>query len=75
ACDALRATPEFSEIACDFTAAPAERHAAREAAIARFVRIYGERATHVASDDPLSLDARLAALRHARDERPTTISE
>jgi len=75
ACDALHATPEFSEIACDFTAPPAERHAAREAAIARFVRIYGERATHVASDDPLSLDARLAALRHARDERPTTISE
>jgi hypothetical protein len=75
ACAALHATPDFSGISCNFTAAPAARRAARDAALARFVQIYGERERRFGNDDPLSFDARVDALLRRRDQRATTISE
>ena len=59
----------------NFTAPPAERRAERDAAIVRFVRIYGERPRRFSTDDTASLGARIDALLRQRDERPTTISE
>ncbi len=75
ACDALHGTPEFGDIPCDFTAPPAERRAARAAALTRFAQAFGERAQRLSNDDPLSLDARMDALLRRRRERATTISE
>jgi Cytochrome c554 and c-prime len=68
ACDALRTAPGFGDFSCDFTAPPAERRAARDAALARCARLPGERS-------PAELDARIDALLRNRDDRPITISE
>jgi hypothetical protein len=75
ACDSLRRTPGFGDFACDFTAAPASRHATRDAAVERAERLFGERSPLASGDDRASLDARIRALVRARDDRPTTISE
>lgn len=73
--DALARAPGFRDISYDFTAPPAARRAARDRAIERATRLFGEHSTLVAGDDTVSLDARIRALVRARDERSTTISE
>jgi hypothetical protein len=75
--DSLSTMPGFAGFSADFTADRGARRAARERALARW------RAGFTPRRDPVLLlageqgrdEARLAALKRTRDDRPTTIAE